>query len=204
MPMVGRTPDPNRSDHARTFEVNPAGRGYYPLREELEGLPVAQTMPAHGEDPVSRNGSYPPMALGPIGRAWLPRRTWTGTYDDVWLKHRMPFPPEDLDARYFQATAPDQWIPFPKGGEAVEIVHLTPLPRVLTYLPGMSVVVNFTRKSGRVTQKVANLDTILVLGEAMHVCLTWRAKLTVERDLFEIETITVSTRGDLPSTHEAA
>ena len=200
----GTDPEPDRPDYARTYETNPAGVGYYPLREDLEGLPVAQTMPAGGADPVSRDGGYPPLAFGPIGRAWLPRRTWVGTYDDAWLKHHMPFPPHDLDQRYFQATVPDQWIDFPQGGEPVEIVHLTPVARVVTRLPQVSVVINFNRRSGRVTQKLANLDTVLVLGEAMQLCLTWRARLVTERDLFEVESITISSRGELPAVKEAA
>ncbi len=200
----GADPEPDRPDHARTFETNPAGVGYYPLREDLEGLPVAQTMAAGGADPVSRDGSYPPMAFGPMGRAWLPRRSWVGTYDKVWMKDHMPFPPDDLDYRYFQATAPDQWIGYPQGGEPIEIVHLTPAPRVVTYLPQVSVVMTFNRRSGRVTQKIANLDTVLVLGEALQLCLTWRARLVTERDLFEVESITITSRGDLPAVAVAA
>lgn len=200
----GTDPDPDRPGHARTFETNPVGRGFYPLREDLEGSPVAQTMVAGGDDPVSRNGSYPPMALGPVGRAWLPRRTWAGTYDEAWIRDRMPIPPGDLDSRYFQATAPDQWIAFPRGGEPVEIVHLTPVPRIMTHLPSLATVVTFTRRPGRVTQKIANLDTVLVMGEAMLLCLTWRTRLIADRDLFEIESITVSVRGELPAVGETA
>ena len=38
----------------------------------------------------------------------------------------------------------------------------------------------------------------------MGVCLTWRARLVTERDLFEVESITISSRGELPAVKEAA
>jgi hypothetical protein len=199
----GTEPMTDPPGHARTYETNPVGLGYYPLREDLAGLALPQTG-APGEDPVDRDGRYVPMAFGPIGRSWLPRRRWAGTYDDAWIETRMPFLPEDFDPRYFQAAAPDQWIPFPKGGEQLAILHLSEMPRILTRLPQLSVVMDFIRKSSRVTQKIANLDTVLLLGESMLLCLTWRARLVTERDLFEVASINVTVQGELPETAVAA
>jgi hypothetical protein len=116
----------------------------------------------------------------------------------------MPFLPEDFDVRYFQTAAPDQWVPHPKGGEVLELLHLTPVPRITTTLPHLSIVMAFIRKSGRVTQKIARLDTVLVLGEQMKLCLTWRERLATERDIFEVDAVTISVRGDIPAIAEAA
>jgi hypothetical protein len=198
----GTDPVPDTPGHARTYETNPVGLGYYPLRDDLAGLGLPHTGEP-GKDPVGRTGGYTPMAFGPLGRAWLPRRRWAGTYDADWMENRMPFLPGDFDERYYQAAPPDQWIAHPKGGEPLEIVHLSDIPRIVTRLPQLSVIMAFTRKSGRVTQKIAALDTVLVLGSARLLCLTWRARLVTERDLFELASIQVSVRGEMPATAEA-
>ena len=193
----GTVPIPETPGHARTYETNPAGVGYYPLRENIAGLALPQTAEP-GTDPVGRDGGYTPMAFGPLGRNWLPRRQWAGTYDNAWLETQMPFLPEDFDYRYFQAAPPDQWISYPKGGEALEVVHLSSTPRIRTRIPAVAVIVTFAWKSGRITQKIANLDTVLIIAESMRLCLTWRTRLVVERDIFEVSSIDVTLRGELP------
>jgi hypothetical protein len=139
------------------------------------------------------------MALGPVGRNWLPRRRYAGTYDARWLETRMPFVPDDFDSRYFQAAAADQQIPYPRGGERVELVNLSPAGRVSTTLPRLQVTVTFERKAGRFTQKVALLDTLLLLPEASRMCLTFRSHLVTERDMFEIARLIVRADGEAAS-----
>jgi len=145
---------------------------------------LAQTS-EFGLDAISPDGGFAPMAFGPLGRTWLPRRQYAGTYDDVWLDNRVPLLPMDFDDRYFQASAPDQQIPYPTGGEPVELVNLSPGGRLSGELPRTQIVVTFERKSGRVTQRIANLDTVLFLPDDRCMCLTWRTRITAERDLFE-------------------
>lgn len=187
----GTDPDPSDPSRAATFERNPCGVGFYPLRPDREGLALPNTSELRREI-TDHLGPHDPMAFGPLGRSWLPRRTFAGTYDEAWLEHRMPFLPNDFDARYHQAAAPDQQVPYPNGGERLEIVHLSAVPRIRTHLPRAQVLMTFQRKSGRATQKVANLDTVLLMPDTFRLCLTWRAKLVCERDLFEIDSIVVS------------
>ena len=190
----GTDPDPSDPAKAATFQTNPVGLGYYPLRAEREGAALAQTA-APGSDPVDPfGGDIAPMAFGPLGRSWLPRRLYAGTYDDPWMEYRLPFLPLDFDDRYFQAAAPDQQIAYPVGGEPVECVHLSPEGRLLGEVPRLQIVVLFERKSGRVTQRIANLDTILLLPEERLICLTYRTRITAERDLFEFARAVISER----------
>lgn len=100
---------------ARTYLTNPVGRGYAPHKERLDGQPMPHTEQA-GHPIIDPAGSYRPMALGPIGRAWTPRAQLAGTYDQRWLDERAPFWPDDFDYRHFQAAPQDQWIPHPVGG----------------------------------------------------------------------------------------
>src|SRR5690606_13914022 len=138
--------------------------GYYPLMPDREGRHIAQSA-AFGEDAVDPDGRFAPMALGPVGRHWLPRRRHAGTYDEAWAATRMPFLPADFNELYFQSAAEDQQIPYPHGGEPFELVNLSPRGRVAGRLPAMQVVISFERTSGRVTQRIANLDTVLFLPD---------------------------------------
>ena len=100
----------------------------------------------------------------------------------------------DFDDRYFQAAATDQQIPYPVGGEPIELVNLSPDGRISGEIPRSEIVVTFERKSGRVTQRIANLDTVLFLPEDRRMCLTWRTRITAERDLFEFARAIISER----------
>ncbi|MGP3698886.1 DUF2169 family type VI secretion system accessory protein [Rhodobacter sp. NSM] len=190
----GTDPEPSDPSRAAVFEENPAGIGFYPLRSDREGAPLPHTA-EFGGDAVDPGGRARPMALGPVGRNWLPRRRHAGTYDESYFETRTPFLPRDFDDRYFQAAAEDQQIPYPLGGEAVELVNLSPCGRISTTLPRMQIVATFERRSGRLTQRVANLDTVVFLPEEGLVTLTFRTRITAERDIFEFARVLVSVRG---------
>lgn len=190
----GTDPDANDPSRAATYEENPVGVGFYPNRRALEGLPLPNTAEL-GSVVEDWHTPHRPMALGPLGRNWLPRRTFAGTYDQRWLESRMPFLPDDFDNRYFQAAAPDQQIAYPRGGERVELVNLCPEGRISTTLPQLQVKVTFERKSGRFTHKVALLDTLLFLPDERRMCMTFRSHLVTERDMFEITRLVVRAEG---------
>jgi hypothetical protein len=185
------TLDPNR---AATYETNPVGAGYYPNRQALEGLPLPNTA-EFGTIVEDWNMRHRPMAFGPLGRSWRPRRDFAGTYDDKWLESRMPFLPDDFDSRYFQAAAPDQQIPFPRGGEHIELVNLSPDGRISTTLPVLQIKVTFERRGRRFAQKLAPLDTLLFLPQQRRMCMTFRCHLATERDMFEVQNIIVHAEG---------
>lgn len=196
----GIDPEAENPAMAKTFQENPVGLGYYPNSLNREGMLLAQTS-EFGLDCVSPDGGFPPMAFGPVGRSWLPRRSYGGTYDDDWLDNRVPLLPMDFDDRYFQAAAPDQQIAYPIGGEPIELVNLSPEGRLSGEIPRLQIVVTFERKSGRITQRIANLDTVLFLPEERLMCLTWRTRITAERDLFEFARAVIVERPLDGATH---
>ena len=51
------------------------------------------------------------------------------------MKNIFPFLPPDFDDRYFQMAPPDQQIDYPRGGEEVQLVNLTPEGRLGFQLP---------------------------------------------------------------------
>lgn len=186
----GVDPIPNDPVNAATCEENPSGNGYYPNLTERDGAPLPVTA-ERGNIITDTLGPHQPMAFGPLGRTWLPRRTHVGTYDDAWLENRMPLMPHDFRPQYFQAAPPDQLIAYPRGGELVELINLSPTGRVQMTLPNDRVIVNFARKNGPVTQKTANLDTVLFLPEAGKFCLTWRTRFVTDRDIHDLQSMTI-------------
>jgi hypothetical protein len=131
------------------------------------------------------------MALGPIGRSWLPRRSYAGTYDQAWLDDRMPLLPNDFDDRYFQSVPPDQQVAFPQGGEPVELVGLTTEGRLTMHLPREVISVTFQRKSGSFSQKLPLLDTVQFLTDERKFCLTWRTRFACDRDIHDLAEIVI-------------
>ena len=97
-------PDEDPKTH-QWYPLNHAGVGYHPgvLPKALDGKPLPNTEEI-GHAVSKSNGSYKPMAFGPVGRSWQPRIKWAGTYDKKWLDETFPFLPGDFDERYFQCT----------------------------------------------------------------------------------------------------
>ncbi|PAU64856.1 DUF2169 family type VI secretion system accessory protein [Pseudomonas indica] len=179
--------DPNRIE---LYRENPAGTGYCRFKQNLDGMPLPTTEELG--HPVTRpTGRYRPMAFGPIGRHWLPRCGYAGTYDAKWQEERMPFLPDDFDPRYYQTAPPDQQIPYPQGGEPIVLLHLTPEGRLQSQLPRETLYVRFVRKRGPVTELRAQLDTVLIEPEDNRLCLTWRAACPLDRDAFELSEMVV-------------
>ena len=116
----------------------------------------------------------------------------------------MPLLPFDFNDLYYQSAPPDQQIPYPQGGEPIEIVNLSSQGRISAQLPRMQIVVMFARKSGRITQRVANLDTVLLLPELGKMCLTYRTRITAERDIFEFASALITERTLEGATHHEA
>jgi hypothetical protein len=190
---VDRHPDdPTRIE---TFLDNPAGRGFYAFNTKIDGAAMPWT--EEEDRPIADpRTAYRPMSYGPLGRHWRPRARFAGTYDARWLDERCPLWPEDFDERYFQSAPEDQQMPFPKGGEVVELTNLVPpalapSASAATRLPRSAVGVVFVPHIGPVRLVRANLDTIVIEPDANRFSCTWRAVQPTERDAFEIREMVV-------------
>lgn len=109
------------------FSRNPVGIGYCPVaseRGEIHPLPQIE----YRQQPVTApGGDYAPAALGRIDPMWSQRLGRAGTYDEAYLRERMPGLPDDIDWRYFNEAAEDQWIDgWFSGNEAFRIEHMHP------------------------------------------------------------------------------
>lgn len=168
---------------------NMVGRGVARDWRKLVGQPAAQL--EDPRSPVQGGRENVPASFGAIHRHWRPRADFAGTYDDAWMRDKMPLLPDDFDPRFHVTVPHDQWSPAPlRGDEPVEVVGATPegtwrfsLPRIV---PGFS-----SRVDGRLQEHRTHLDTFLIDADAKRVELTWRAAIPVPRKLERLQTIEI-------------
>src|SRR5207249_824598 len=130
-------------------------------------------------------GQYRPMAFGPIGRAWQPRPSLAGTYDQNWLDNVFPFPPADFNDAYYQAAPPDQQMSYPQGGEEVVLINLSLQGYTAFKLPIISVPVTFYLKNYEQKEMNAVNDTIIIEPDLGRLMIVWRASLPLRKNIFE-------------------
>lgn len=187
--------DPKR--HA-AFMENPVGRGYHVNHSPaaLEGKPLPNTEET-GHAVTKPDGRYRPMAFGPVGRGWTPRLRYAGTYDQSWLDQVFPFLPADFEDRHYQCAPEDQQIEYPRGGEDVVLVNLTPEGRTAFRLPVQEMPVNFLRTNGGAELRMAVVDTIHIDANGRRFGMVWRTALPLRRNMLEISQVVVGsmTRG---------
>lgn len=196
----GSQATPGPSPAFSMYDMNPVGRGFVADSRTLDGAWMPQTEEL--DQPITGlRRHWRPMALGPIGRHWLPRRHYAGTYDDAWTRTRAPFWPDDFDARYFQAAPPDQVMAHPAGGEPVILQNLTPDGLRRFPLPRRTVPVLFIPHRGKDRQVMATLDTLVLEPDEERFTMTWRASLALVNSVFDVQEVVV---GDMPQAWHRA
>ncbi|MGQ0697765.1 MAG: DUF2169 family type VI secretion system accessory protein [Panacagrimonas sp.] len=126
-------------DWARAFggadhPANPLGKGTVqvarPDGRRLLPLPNIE----HPEQRILRPQDRPaPAGFGPIDQTWPQRAARVGTYDDAWLKNDFPGMARDIDWRFFNLAAADQWLDFPVAEDAsYEFENLHPTRPVVS------------------------------------------------------------------------
>jgi hypothetical protein len=184
----GRDVAKKNPDKQKFYLPNPVGTGFYPLtsRTELDGKPLPCTAEV-GQVVTARTGKHRPMAYGAIGRNFAARHPLAGTYDQAWLDNVFPFLPADFDPRYHQAAPAEQQIPYPRGGEDVLLVNLTPRGRTGFKLPTVTVPVEFTDADLNRTAQDAVLDTVIIEPDQERLLLVWRTSIPLRRNIFEMK-----------------
>jgi hypothetical protein len=131
------------------------------------------------------------MSVGALGRNFEARVRLAGTYDEKWLENTFPFLPSDFDFRYFQSAPPDQQIPYPRGGERVQLQNLTPEPLPAFRLPRIEVPVEATDVHIKRTEQQAVLDTIVLEPDRGRMQLVWRTSFPLRRNIHEMRQVVV-------------
>ena len=178
---------------------NPVGRGF---RSEKSRAVFERALLPSVEDPrklISMPGQgMEPAGFGPVGRHWMPRRRYAGTYDAKWMDERAPLLPEDFDDRFHNGAPNGLVVPGRlEGGEPVEVAGCTPEGRLAFRLPRVEpwakVLVGRWGKT-----LPLELDTVTVDTGAMELRLVWKGEVPVHREVSRIRTISCHVEGEKP------
>jgi hypothetical protein len=160
---------------------NPIGTGFAGTgsSKALQGLALPNF--ENPAQPITSWKTRPvPWGFGFVGRGWLPRANYAGTYDETWQKTRMPVAPRDFDYRFFNGAPPDQIYPgYLQGDELVRAVNFSPAGEDTFQLPSMRV--RFSGLcSGKSVTSDAVLDTAVFALDRRRFSLAWRAKYRIQ------------------------
>ncbi len=160
---------------------NPIGTGLDPV----PGQPAPTVVYASGDQ-------RRPASFGPIPPQWEPRSRYAGTYDQAWLDHRYPLYPHDLDPRFFQCSPEDQRPDAPlRGGEAVELVNLSPSGRLVFALPRVALGFETFFRNGERVHHGASLDTVVIEPDAGRLILLLSSRLPCHSKVNALEVTVV-------------
>jgi hypothetical protein len=177
---------------------NPVGTGFAVSRDNVTGLALPNV--EYPDEPVGSWSDRPrPAAFGAIASHWQPRASFAGTYDDSWMKERMPLLPHDFDDRFFQCAPQDQQAPaFLRGGEPVVLHRLTPAGELRFVLP--KIFLGFDTRfydGSREIHKERKLHTVIVEPDYPRVSLVWHTALPCHFKVQKLERTIVTLRTQL-------
>lgn len=164
-------------DHKPASDIIVLQPGNLQQRRRLFGWKVAiQVGPLKKADRV-----FKVWPFGPVGRNQKPRSRYAGTYDQAWVKSRMPLLPTDFDSKYNLAAPADQVMSgYLKGDEHVKLSGLYSDGAVEFDLPGRAVVIAGNVMSRYFTD-VATLDTLLIWSDIRKIALVWRHSIRCKK-----------------------
>lgn len=150
---------------------NPVGCGLIQNAGQL-GKPLPQFEYLEGS--IKKTG---PAGFGAIDSFWSPRNQFIGTYDKAWQEHRHPLLPLDWQPQSLQCAPQDQQTEKPlRGGETIELLHLTPEGRCAFQLPRVYLTFS-THIDGRVEEHRAQLASVIIEPDQRQVKLVWNTVL---------------------------
>jgi hypothetical protein len=171
---------------------NPVGAGFFVKggKQKLDGMRLPNL--ENPKEPISSWQDRPaPVNFGPICPHWDPRRTYAGTYDAEWQAHRAPFLPKDFDPKFFQLAPPGLVAPAHfTGGEAIDLVGVTPAGRLSFRLPTKKPEVVYLLDEQK-QSRAAVLDTVLLQPDAGRFLLVWRAVLRCDKKVLRVREVRV-------------
>ncbi|MBJ6386314.1 DUF2169 domain-containing protein [Enterobacter cloacae] len=130
---------------------------------------------------------FQPAGLGIIGRAWKPRLSLAGTYDQQWLEERHPYLPDDFDFGYWNAAPIDQQIAFPAPESRFELMNLTHDGLVTFSLPNHFSFILLRMSDGELLPQPMQADTLVIDTQLMQMWMTYRYVLPVESSVRVME-----------------
>jgi hypothetical protein len=160
---------------------NPIGTGFRVRWNDAESS-VALPNIEHPDQPVRHFDDRPePVGFGFVAANWQPRAALAGTYDEAWVKSRMPRFPQDFNPQFWNGAPRDQIVPgYLQGHEPVVLLNVSPRGRVAFNLPGAGAPRMDVELRGKGAQALMPvLDTVIINSDTHEVSLVWRASIPV-------------------------
>jgi len=208
LPASDDFPQPDIAHEAS--QSNPVGLGFtrnwYLKALRCKSLPapqvsyLSQPITARQFQACLNDGPDPvPAGMGPVGRAWQPRRALIGDIKEKseWGPDEVPALPEDFDFGYWNCAPADQQCPYLKGEERFTLINLcTPDHPAATVdgngstvlrfdLPRQAMFILAANASTQLTVLPLVIDTVIVSPETRRVDLVWRGCLAADPSLVE-------------------
>jgi hypothetical protein len=188
--------DTDQRNH--TFEPrNPVGAGF---RTKSSSFRDDIRLP-NIEDPARRlkspGDTVTPTGFGFVSPDWAPRAALAGTYDDAWMRDRMPLLPRDFDLRFFNAASAGLVSEKPlQGGEPVLLRNLTRAGDLTFRLPSIPAPSCRVARSRRGDEtRTMRLDTVIVNSEDRLLLLLWRTDSAIEAMPDDVRAVVVTVEG---------
>lgn len=161
---------------------NPVGKGFVTDKLLAQEEPIAAPQIGDLAEFMAPDITAPMMVhgLGPIAKAWLPRRLQAGTFDDAWKATRHPRMPKDYSFAFWNAAPKRlQMNPFLTGGERFILKGFCHDPAPIAFtLPQIGVAVRRDGPHGP-TARLYLTDVQIDITEAdptkHRVTLIWRS-----------------------------
>jgi hypothetical protein len=158
----------------RGCAANPVGSGF--AHDPLTLLETPAPQIEHpGKALVAGPHESTPAGFGAIAPHWQPRVSLAGTYDAAWQERRAPLPPDDYHEGFRRCAPQDQQLPgHLRGGEVIELTHMTPEGVLRVRLPSIRVQMR-TLFSDGTEESEAHLQTVTLLPSERRLELTYLA-----------------------------
>lgn len=174
-------------------ERNPVGLGFRIKNgnKTIDGMKLPNL-----EDPAQLISSWKdkpaPVCFGAVCSSWEPRKSYAGTYDEDWQKHRMPYLPKDFDPRFFQLASPDLVVPgYLKGGEEVRIIGASTSGQMRFRLPQYQLQITY-QLDNKNHVRPPNLDTVIIEPDESRLSLLWRTVFPCDKKALQVSRVEVA------------
>lgn len=170
---------------------NPAGVGFAAAHaDKPDGMPLPNL-----EDPralIEQPSDLPaPTGFGFVAPAWLPRRSYAGTYDDKWKRERFPRLPLDFDPAFHQASPPEQVVPgYLAGDERVLVRNASPTGDLVFSVPRRALDVTVWLR-GKTTTLRPVMDTFMIEPDDSRAVCVWKTTFPCPRQLLYVDLVRV-------------
>jgi len=169
---------------------NPVGVGF---RAKHSKMPIADAKLPNIENPtelISKPIARPaPTGFGFIAKNWKPRIDLGGTYDEKWMKTKMPLLPDDFDDHFNNAASPGLVVNgFLKGDETIEITNASPSGYLSFHMPNVSII-GSVLIDARLFYMDMKLDTVVIDTDLAKLILVWRGSWNVHKLIEDVRCV---------------